>query len=851
MTTQIPDEPLQMPDDEAWRTENPELKLGESWRKDRRYKPRSSSRWLSPPQLIIAAYKQLVAGLFESFSDRRDSLETRASVVLTHSSVKEHEPGSAIGDGLIVRALLPNETNVASTSSDSSDNDTTDSDATDSDATDSAEAHTQADADNPGFWFDYVADVGDGFSATYSVAEEIALTNEWNNEKEYATEDGSWKDAPKLSRGQLLVMGGDEVYPLASDTEYRNRTVGPYETACRSAEPGMALLAVPGNHDWYDGLTAFLSRFCSEQWIGGWQTRQSRSYWAAKVQPGWWLWGVDLALEHTPIDHHQLAYFREVAALLEPNDRIILATPKPAWLRDRKAWLGGGSPSDEPYNPSYDQLAFFKSTTMHAWYEHARNEHKLDAQKVDPATLDEEEKPQFAMVLAGDKHCYSRYDNDEQAQASEQDFRDATTALKTAQNAVRSDPVPAESGHVVTTSLDIVIDKHEKAESNVVRRVPHVLCGGGGAYLSLPFHHAEKVSVPRRWREQSTLELDLKKQWPERAATNRLARTSLWRIVIFNWGFGALLGTVYLLFARAINAVDPIITTDPFAPALTWGANISRYAEAIVSSWSVFLLTIALVFGLQARSHLGATTRYGLAIAQTVIHLVAIAGCDAFARWTAGSGGPLSGDQWSAVVLLVYALSWSAWGFYRWMMNGRAPRHTLLAPALFGFALYVFVAEPNTWSWLIPMIGVSSIIGAVVFAATLLTSVYTFGDKENLVSVTVREPGWKNFLRIHIEGDICRVWAIGLQKVPHQRLIFRKDGAENYVPTDPSSKTEPAKFTPEVTPIYGGILGNSRQGYDARIIDSWTIQRHPTEPTPATIDTTEPIGHAATSKVSA
>jgi len=52
-------------------------------------------------------------------------------------------------------------------------------------------------------WIDYVADLGDGFDSTFAIAsllarEKLALGG-------HATR-----------RGRLLVMGGDEVYPLAS-----------------------------------------------------------------------------------------------------------------------------------------------------------------------------------------------------------------------------------------------------------------------------------------------------------------------------------------------------------------------------------------------------------------------------------------------------------------------------------------------------------------------------------------------------------------------------------------------------------------------------------------------------------
>ena len=72
--------------------------------------------------------------------------------------------------------------------------------------------------------------------------------------------------------------------------------------------------------------------FFQNRWIGGWQTRQRRSYFALKLPHSWWLWGVDLQLE-SDIDQPQLDYFCEVAKeRVNPGDRIILATAEPDWI---------------------------------------------------------------------------------------------------------------------------------------------------------------------------------------------------------------------------------------------------------------------------------------------------------------------------------------------------------------------------------------------------------------------------------------------------------------------------------------------------------------------------------------
>src|SRR5437016_1084882 len=80
------------------------------------------------------------------------------------------------------------------------------------------------------------------------------------------------------------------------------------------------LYAVPGNHDWYDGLSAFLNLFCWRQidgpWstarsghmIGGWHTKQLRSYFALALPHNWWLWGIDIQLTNY-IDQQQIDFF--------------------------------------------------------------------------------------------------------------------------------------------------------------------------------------------------------------------------------------------------------------------------------------------------------------------------------------------------------------------------------------------------------------------------------------------------------------------------------------------------------------------------------------------------------------
>jgi len=175
-------------------------------------------------------------------------------------------------------------------------------------------------SDHDELWVDYVSDLGDGFNPTYTVARLLA------REKLDLTIDG---EAHATQRGSILVMGGDEVYPVPTRSHYENRTLGPYRAAMpRSPAANRELLAIPGSHDWYDGLLNFTNIFCRHRSLGALDTTQTRSYFALRLPHRWWLWGIDLQFGDY-LDEAQLAYFAEAASTeMQPGDRIIVCMAK-------------------------------------------------------------------------------------------------------------------------------------------------------------------------------------------------------------------------------------------------------------------------------------------------------------------------------------------------------------------------------------------------------------------------------------------------------------------------------------------------------------------------------------------
>ena len=178
-------------------------------------------------------------------------------------------------------------------------------------------------------------------------------------------------------------MGGDQVYPDPSAESYRERTVAPYRAACADLQPFTAdLFALPGNHDWYDGLHAFTELFC-RRWqdypgregddFGCWRTCQTRSYFALRLPHNWWLCGVDVQLDHR-LNATQLDYFHNLSKrLMEQGDKIILCAALPSWVLEQRSVPGA-----------------------------TRN-------LTDIAEIFEQNGAELKLVLSGDLHHYSHY----------------------------------------------------------------------------------------------------------------------------------------------------------------------------------------------------------------------------------------------------------------------------------------------------------------------------------------------------------------------------------------------------------------------------------------------------------
>lgn len=293
-----------------------------------RYRPQPMVDWFDVKFLAIIGVKAIVSSAFGNFADKREM-----QAVLTRSS-----------DGHLHEAFQGKQVPVAEG------------------------VHYFDYSGRDELWVDFISDTGDGFDSTCTVASTAAnqaLQVEGRSEP--------------LPRGDLLLLGGDQVYPTPEMDEYNARFRGPFSDAFAEG-PYVDTFAIPGNHDWYDGLTNFVKLFCQQKKFGQLLTAQSRSYFALKITKNMWIWGIDNQLSGE-LDRPQKAYFQSIAKnAMAEDDQLVILTAAPVWVEQAEGSAEG-----------YQTLSWF------LW------DYVLDGRKRVGKRF------KLKAVLTGDLHHYSRY----------------------------------------------------------------------------------------------------------------------------------------------------------------------------------------------------------------------------------------------------------------------------------------------------------------------------------------------------------------------------------------------------------------------------------------------------------
>jgi hypothetical protein len=253
-------------------------------------------------------------------------------------------------------------------------------------------------ADQNELWIDYISDTGDGFNSTFSIAKLVSEQNLKLALKDDYTARPSDENVDLYKKGvvsqpaNIIFFGGDQVYPTPEMEQYENRFKIPYAAANpynqstpENARPKM--FAIPGNHDWYDGLGNFISLFCQKRRIGNWQTMQERSYFAIELPYNFWIFGIDVQL-NSDIDQPQKDYFQKIAVnRMKDGDKVILLTAEPAWVYHQM------------YNDdeSFKRLKYFEQLYI------TDDAYNLIGKKF-----------KLVATITGDLHHYSHYDEEKE-----------------------------------------------------------------------------------------------------------------------------------------------------------------------------------------------------------------------------------------------------------------------------------------------------------------------------------------------------------------------------------------------------------------------------------------------------
>jgi hypothetical protein len=245
-------------------------------------------------------------------------------------------------------------------------------------------------------FLDYIADTGDDKEVSRAVAELVAQPYE------VPSPDGGSLTAP---RGDILLFGGDTAYPVATATEIEARLLSPWNAVltARDDHQKRALLGIPGNHDWFDGLDGFARMFRARafrlerdraraaapgaerpvrhlvSWIEafamgkhvvkrralplfGYEPVQRASYFALSLAPGRDLWGVDRQLRQVNFQQRKFFWERRNA---EPKRSLVLCLPDPLREYLKPSRVGAATLQALELDPIHDPMLCIAGDVHH------------------------------------------------------------------------------------------------------------------------------------------------------------------------------------------------------------------------------------------------------------------------------------------------------------------------------------------------------------------------------------------------------------------------------------------------------------------------------------------------------
>jgi hypothetical protein len=571
--------------------------------------------------------------------------------------------------------------------------------------------------ENQALWVDFIADIGDGFEATYGMAYLLA--------KDKLTVRG---EARPLPAGQILIWGGDLAYPNATLKEYRARCVDPYDwvSTAHQAEPERELFFIAGNHDWYDGLSAFTHQFCYEsETIGGWRCTQRRSYFALKLPYNWWIWGVDVALGDD-LDASQVEYFKAITAQMKKDKKAdASAHPKIIIILHAPDWT----------KPAYRALERV--------CEEARQTGEICA------------------IMAGDLHHYSRYQSvGPQAPGGKEPSRDPPLNLIVSGGGGAF----AHSTHDLKTHLDV--------HATVAGRT---LLDKGG------------ITQEIEANPEPDYGFEGQKFYPSRSRTRLLALKNLW-LPLHNRRFAVLMGMIYFFYAWVLGTSLPV--SFQMAPAdgglhIASAAAVAATAKANPAFFFLLLgLWSGLVFYVDAKlKHplwrwLNGPARLVFGTVHFLLHVWALLLVSAVAAFLSArlfepaiasaflNARVFIGELWQdsafASVAAERVLNEMQACASRLEWSGSARTWDCVQQFVGKDVFYIAL---TTFTYAASSIAIGGLIGAFVFGCYWAVTSALFGMHQDAFSaLAIRD--YKNFLRMKFEEEQLTIYPIAVDHIP-------------------------------------------------------------------------------------
>ena len=661
-------------------------------------------------------------------------------------------------------------------------------------------------------WVDFFADGGDGFNSTYAVARMLAQPNlkvavpkhvrqkclamsgtlTPTTESARLTRTVTSPVAPPrpskssvvmqrggsqvsltgdtlvLPRAGVVVHGGDLAYPRPNHETYRARFIGPIEaafpkkggikggftsstTSTTSSSPSMFI--VPGNHDWYDGLEAFVHWVVGKGSVGGWRLPQRSSYFALQLRAGWWVLGVDLGLNNDldVFQHQTMA--KILTDQVKEDDKVVLVCHRPQWVFDPYT----GELTGELFHQLIDQIG--------------------------PSRL--------AMRLAGDIHHYSRFSAPGLPHLV---ISGGAGAFLHPTHVPDEDIVhqyfdmqEGEGASVETCERDD--EEEEEEERNVSES------GKNGGFTSkIPFfkdNPAFAQSGFYRYRRSST--------YPSESTSRRLAWLNPLHFRDRNWGADIVLGTVYVCVGVSVlplcESAAHVVRVMEAAPtlsssvlngflALVFSVVIPAMRQIWLNSYfscgSQILFLVLCVSASKAHSLLG---RIAIGSAHWICHVVAavtiFASIEvgiAFLASVSGGRDSVLSDGFR-VPGLVTNLDSTLFGqtpilasglghFLRFIdvPSSLIRNRALLCEegGLWRELMFRYLSRVLPFFWLI-----ATPVAAWLMGCYLLVNVNWLGLHFNEAFSSLRIEDYKNFVRMHIDADgDLHCYVVGLDRVP-------------------------------------------------------------------------------------